>query len=448
MNNLPKIPLVAHGCRNLRGTTTVPGDKSISHRALMLATLADGHSTIQGLLEGDDVLCTAAAMSQLGARIKIDAQKMWQVRGVGVGKLQQPERVLNMGNSGTACRLLIGLVATHPLKCQFDGDASLRKRPMARVLDPLVSMGGTFFSREHGRLPLAVYGADRGASIDYTLPVASAQVKSALLLAALNTEGTTLIHEPTPTRDHTENMLQQAGVKLQREQVGQGYTLRITGPAKLTPQHFVVPADPSSAAFPLVAALLTPDSHITITGVCTNPRRTGVYRTLEKMGATLSFNNPRTSNGEPVADILAKTSVLRGVTIDDADVPDMIDEILILGIAAACAQGTTRFAGLAELRVKESDRLGLLAKNLAACGVDVQQEGDDLVIHGTGSPPRGGAMVETHMDHRIAMSFLVLGGVTPEPVMIDDSTFIGTSFPGFQSLMNSLGANIQAYAHN
>ncbi len=427
------------------GTARVPGDKSISHRALMLGALAVGETEIEGLLEGDDVRHTAGAMVALGATVEPGTDGgPWRVRGAGVGGLTEPDRVLDMGNSGTAARLLIGVVASHPITCFFTGDASLNRRPMARVTAPLERMGASFVGRAGGRLPLAVIGTDHPVPIEYRLPVASAQVKSAILLAGLNTPGTTTVIETHPTRDHGELMLRHFGARVTTEiLVGGALAVSVTGQPELTGCRVRVPADPSSAAFPAVAALLHPGAALTLTAVGVNPRRTGLYQTLQEMGADLRFENPRIEAGEPVADLQIRGSMLRGVDVPPERAPSMIDEYPVLAMAAACAEGTTRMFGLAELRVKESDRLAMVAHGLAACGVAVETGPESLFVHGTGHPPRGGGFIATAMDHRIAMSFLVLGTVSAEPVTIDDGSFIETSFPGFVDLMNRLGARIE-----
>ncbi len=442
MQQTPR-PLTSRRAGPLTGAITPPGDKSISHRALMLGAAATGKTVIHGLLEGEDVLNTAAAMRALGAHVVRHTDGVWHVTGCGIGQFKEPATTLDMGNSGTAARLLIGLLATHPITSKFDGDASLRKRPMGRVMDPLVLMGANFFSRDGGRMPLSVVGAAQPRPLTYRLPVASAQVKSAILLAALNTAGDTAVIEPTPTRDHSEIMLHQFGAKLDIHSESDG-ARRITlhGPAHLTGQTVHVPADPSSAAFPMVAALLCPGSTLTLHQVGMNPRRTGLFTTLQEMGADLTLTPAPGVAGEARATIQVRATALRGVDVPAERAPSMIDEYPILAIAAACATGTTRMRGLGELRVKESDRLAMVANGLKAAGVSVEIEGDDLIVHGTGAPPTGGCTITTAMDHRIAMSFLVLGMATPNPVTIDDSGFIDTSFPHFVQLMNDAGAKI------
>ena len=430
-------PLTSRRTGALRGRVTVPGDKSISHRALMLAALAIGETRISGLLEGEDVLRTAAAMSALGAIVAKDAPGTWRVSGVGIGGLQEPGDVLDMGNSGTAARLLCGLLAGHDLFAVLTGDASLRGRPMRRVTDPLAACGAQFWSREGGRLPLAIRGAREARPLDYTVPVASAQVKSALLLAALSAPGVTRVHEPEPTRDHTERMLEHFGATLTIEPAGTGRIIQLTGQPELMAAPIVVPADPSSAAFPLVAALIVPGSAVTVLGVGLNPLRTGLLTTLLEMGADLTVENERTEGGERVGDVTAQHGALQAVDVPASRAPSMIDEYPILAIAAAFAQGTTRMAGLSELRVKESDRLAATLALLRVNGIEATIEGDDLLVQG-GSVP-GGGLVQTHMDHRLAMSGLVLGLGAETPVTVDDHQFIDTSFPGFVALLRGLG---------
>lgn len=434
-------PLRARAGRALSGTVRVPGDKSISHRSLMLGALAIGETEIRGLLTGEDVMRTADAMRALGAGVEVGADGVWRVRGVGVGGLAEPSRVLDMGNSGTAVRLLMGLVATHPVTTVFTGDDSLVKRPMARVTAPLERMGATFVTRSGGRLPLAVVGTASPVPVTYRLPVPSAQVKSAILLAGLNAPGITTVVEAEPSRDHTELMLRHFGGEVTTERQEDGtLAVSVTGEVELRGRAVAVPADPSSAAFPAVAAVLRDGSEIVLSGVGTNPRRTGLYETLIEMGADIRFENERVEAGEPVADLRVRASRLKGVSVPPERAPAMIDEYPILAVAAACAEGTTVMTGLAELRVKESDRLAMIAAGLEACGVSVEAGADSLVVHG--GRPRGGASVATAMDHRIAMSFLVLGTVSAEPVTVDDGAFIDTSFPGFVALMTGLGADI------
>ncbi|HKM62249.1 MAG TPA: 3-phosphoshikimate 1-carboxyvinyltransferase [Acidisphaera sp.] len=428
--------------RPLAGEARVPGDKSLSHRALMFGALAVGETRIAGLLEGEDVLRTAAAMAALGAEVVQDGPGAWRVAGRGVGGLAEPDDVLDMGNSGTAARLLCGMLASHPLFAVLTGDASLRRRPMRRVIEPLSACGARFEAREGGRLPLAVVGAVDALPIEYRLPVASAQVKSAILLAGLNAPGITRVEEPEATRDHSENMLRHFGAEVGVETTGAGRIITLRGQPELFAADIVVPGDPSSAAFPMVAALLVPGSAIVLRGVGLNPLRTGLFATLREMGADISVEAERTEGAEPVGDVHVRHSALRGVDVPPGRAPSMIDEYPVLAAAAACASGVTRMRGLRELRVKESDRLSATAAMLSAAGVPVTIEDDDLFVEGNGRPPPGGATIATHMDHRIAMSALVLGQATDGPVTIDDGTFIDTSFPGFASLMAGLGATI------
>lgn len=438
-----KSSLSAQKSGPLTGAAVIPGDKSISHRALILGALAIGETTVTGLLEAEDVLNTAAAMRALGARLERDEGGTWHIHGIGIGGLGEPEEPLDMGNSGTAARLLIGLVSGHDISVRFTGDASLSKRPMQRIMTPLSQMGARFEARNGDKFPLTVYGARDTLGIEYRLPVASAQVKSAILLAGLNAAGNTSVIEETPTRDYTENMLRGFGVNVSRETLDDGAAkITVTGQQELTPCHIDVPADPSSAAFAVVAALITPGSDITLSNIGMNATRTGLYTTLIEMGGDITFENERLQGGEKVADLRVRYSPLKGITVPAARVPSMIDEFPILAVAASCASGTTKMSGLKELRVKESDRLAMMAKGLASCGVTLEEGHDTLVIHGTGKPPKGGAEIETALDHRIAMSFLVLGGVTENPVTIDDDSAIATSFPAFVELMNGLGTQI------
>jgi 3-phosphoshikimate 1-carboxyvinyltransferase len=428
----------------LHGRFPVPGDKSISHRALMFGALAIGETRITGLLTGEDVLRTAAAMQALGAEVQQDPDGGWRVAGRGVGGLTEPADVLDMGNSGTAARLLCGILASHPLFAVMTGDASLRGRPMRRVTDPLTACGARFAGRAGGRLPLAVEGARDAMPMDYTVPVPSAQVKSAVLLAGLNAQGITRVQEREATRDHSENMLRHFGATVAVELVGAGRVITLHGQPELRAADVVVPGDPSSAAFPLVAALLVPDSQVTLPSIGLNPLRIGLIATLIEMGADIRVENRRIEGGEPVGDLVVSHGTLRGVDVPPDRAPSMIDEYPVLAVAAACAAGTTRMRGLKELRVKESDRLAATAALLAANGAQLEIDGDDLVVHGTGRAPAGGGLVATHMDHRIAMAALVLGLATSAPVTVDDAGFIDTSFPRFVSLMNQAGADLAA----
>ncbi|MCI5061023.1 MAG: 3-phosphoshikimate 1-carboxyvinyltransferase [Alphaproteobacteria bacterium] len=443
MNQAPR-PFQSSLCPVLNGTAKIPGDKSISHRSLMLGGMAIGQTTISGLLEGEDVIRTADAMRAMGADIQKHDNGTWICHGVGIGGLREPDQVLDMGNSGTSTRLLMGLIGGHPITAQITGDTSLTKRPMNRVIKPLEMMGVEFTAREGGRLPLTLTGPEDLLPIEYRLPVASAQVKSAILLAGLCANGTTTVIEETPTRDHTENMLRAFGIEVDVQTLEDGaQAISVTGGKDLTATDIIVPSDPSSAAFPTVAALICEGSKITLSNILMNERRNGLYITLKEMGANIEFTNERMQAGEPIADLIIKgNQTLKGIDVPPGRVPSMIDEFPILAIAASCAEGTTHMTNLAELRVKESDRLLMMAKGLKACGVDLEMGEDSLTIHGTGKPPKGGAKIKTALDHRIAMSFLVLGCTTQKPVIIDDATPIHTSFPNFVELMSGLGANI------
>ena len=424
----------------LRGSVKVPGDKSISHRALMLSALAIGESLISGLLEGEDVLATAAAMRAMGAHIERTGDGDWTVHGVGVGGLIQPSGALDMGNSGTSTRLLMGLVASHRLTATFIGDASLSRRPMGRVIDPLSQMGAEFTASPGGTLPIMVRGLVPAVPISYRLPVASAQVKSAVLLAGLNIAGITEVIEPVPTRDHSERMLRGFGADVTVEVDAENVRhIRLMGEAELKPQEIEVPGDPSSAAFFIVAALITPGSEVTVTHVGMNPTRTGIYQMLQAMGADLTYANQREVGGEPVADITARHSILRGIEVPPDVAPSMIDEFPAFFVAASMAQGRTTTSGLDELRVKESDRLALMAAGLKAIGAQVEEREDGLIIEGTGGEAlEGGATVSSALDHRIAMSFAVAGQHCYRPVTVDDVSPIATSFPTFEVILSEL----------
>jgi len=436
-------PLEARSSAALGGEVRVPGDKSISHRALILGALAVGETRISGLLEGEDVLNTAKAMRALGATVTRNADATWSVRGVGVAGFAQPAAPLDFGNSGTGCRLVMGAVAGCPISATFDGDASLRQRPMRRILEPLELMGArTVSASEGGRLPLTLAGARDPIPIVYHSPVASAQIKSAVLLAGLSAPGITTVVEPEASRDHTELMLVHFGAEIVSTREGAyGRRIALTGQPELHGAPVVVPADPSSAAFPLVAALVVEGSDITLTDVMTNPLRTGLIATLREMGAQIEEGRARGDSGEPMAQLRVRASRLRGVEVPPERAPSMIDEYLVLAVAAAFAEGTTTMRGLKELRVKESDRLAATADMLRVNGVKVEIAGDDLIVEGRGHVP-GGGLVATHMDHRIAMSALVMGLAADAPVRIDDSTFIATSFPDFVPMMRRLGAEI------
>lgn len=433
-------PCISTRSNALAGNITVPGDKSISHRSLLLGSQIIGSVTIRGLLMGDDVMCTKAALAHLGVTITQTTHDEWQVQGVGIGGLRESSQPLDMGNSGTGARLLMGLVSSYPFTSFFYGDESLSSRPMNRVIIPLSQSGAQFVSRTGGRLPLSVTGRSSMLPIEYELPVASAQVKSAVLLAGLNIPGRTTVVEPVATRDHTERMLQHLGIAVERD----GTSISIMGQQAQSHQDIVidVPGDPSSAAFPIVAALLVPGSEITIRHICMNPLRTGLFTILQRMGADIEIRNERQSAGEPVADLTVRSSALKAVDVGADIAPSMIDEYPVLAVACAFASGESRMRGLSELRVKESDRLQAVIDGLNACGVEAYAEGDDLIVKGMAGTVEGGGTVTTHFDHRIAMSFLVMGLATEKPVMVDDSTAISTSFPRFINLMTGLGAFI------
>lgn len=437
--------LAARRSGPLTGSACVPGDKSISHRALILGALTVGETRISGLLEGADVLRTAEAVRAFGARATRMEDGIWSVLGVGVGGFAEPDSVLDFGNSGTGARLLMGAAAGQPITATFTGDASLRRRPMARIMQPLERMGARFVGREGGRLPITLVGAREPLPISYRLPVPSAQVKSAVLLAGLNAPGRTSVIETEPTRDHTERLLRHFGARVAVEDGPEGRVVALDGQPELAPAPIEVPGDPSSAAFPLVAALIVPGSEVIIENVCLNPLRAGLFDTLAEMGADIRIENRRDQGGEPVGDIAVMAGPLRAIEPPWKRAPSMIDEYPILAVAAACAEGRTVLRGLSELRVKESDRIAAMARGLAACGVPVEEFEDGLAIQGMGEGGRvrGGVCVETHMDHRIAMSFLVLGLAARAPVAVDDAAMIDTSFPGFAALMRGLGAALE-----
>lgn len=430
----------------LHGRITIPGDKSISHRALMLSALAVGTSRVTGLLEGHDVLATAAAMRAMGASIDRRDDGEWVIDGVGVGGLLQPRGAIEMGNSGTSTRLLMGLVASHPITVTFTGDASLSGRPMGRVIDPLSQMGADISASPGGRLPLMMRGLAPAIPLAYRLPMASAQVKSAVLLAGLNTPGVTEVIEPVPTRDHSERMLRGFGAELTVETAADGTRhIRLTGEAEFRPQTITVPGDPSSAAFFIVAALVVPGSDVTIANVGLNPTRAGLIEVLRQMGGDIELIDAREVGGEPVADLRVRHSALRGIDVDPAVAPSMIDEYPILFVAAALAEGRTVTTGLDELRVKESDRLAVMAAGLAAIGARVEESADGLVIDGTGGDALpGGATIAGHLDHRICMSFAIAGLASKAPVTIDDMEPVATSFPNFETLL----AQLQGRGHD
>src|SRR5579871_313439 len=437
-----RVPLTARRNGPLAGRLRVPGDKSISIRALILGALTVGETRVCGLLEGGDVLNTAKALAALGARIEKIGNGAWSIRGVGVGGFAEPADALDFGNSGTGCRLTLGAVAGCPITATFDGDASLRSRPMQRVLDPLERMGARALVSADGRLPLTLKGARDPIPIIFEPPVPSAQLKSATLLAGLSAPGETVVIEAEATRDHTEKMLTHLGAQIRVEPTANnGRRITLTGQPELEPRPIAVPSDPSSAASPLVAALVVPGSDIMLTGVMMNPLRIGLLTTLYEMGASIEKLDARNEGGEDVADLRVRAGTLRGVEVPAERAPAMIDEYPVLAVAAAFAEGSTKMRGLKELRVKESDRLAATAALLRNNGVEVEIDGDDLIVQGSGRAP-GGGVVTTHMDHRIAMSALVMGLASEKPVTIDDGGFIATSFPGFVELMRSLGADV------
>jgi len=438
------LPLQARRSDGLSGSVRVPGDKSISHRAVMLGALAVGETVIEGLLESADVIRTVQAMAALGARVERHQDGSWHVTGCGVGGFAQPEGAIDFGNSGTGVRLAAGLVATTPIRVIFTGDESLSRRPMGRIVEPLTRFGARIDTAPGGTLPMRIIGAADPVPVEYALPVPSAQVKSAVLLAGLNAPGETTVIEPMATRDHTERMLHAFGADIREEATEKGRRITVRGEKELKACAITVPGDPSSAAFPLAAAVICPSSVVTVENVLLNPTRTGLIETLHEMGAELRIVEPRNSGGEIIGNVMAAASSLKGVVVPARRAPSMIDEYPVLAAIAAFAEGTTRMEGLAELRVKESDRLTAVAEGLAACGVTVRAGDDWLEVDGTGGAPvPGGGVVRTHMDHRIAMAFLVLGLNAEEPVKVDDGEMIATSFPEFVPLMRGLGADIE-----
>lgn len=438
-------PMTSAKSGPLKGTASVPGDKSISHRSLIFGAMAVGETKITGLLEGQDVLDTAKAMRAFGATVTRHREGAWSVNGVGVGGFQEPVDVIDCGNSGTGVRLIMGCMATTAMTATFTGDASLRKRPMGRVTDPLSLFGAQAYGRKGGRLPMTIVGAANPVPVRYALPVASAQVKSAVLLAGLNAPGQTVVIEKEPTRDHSERMLLGFGATLVVEPSKEGNIITLTGQPELRPQTVAVPRDPSSAAFPVCAALIVEGSDIFVPGVSQNLTRNGLYLTLVEMGAEIEFQNPREEGGEPVADLRVRFSGnMKGIEVPPERAPSMIDEYPILSVVAAFASGKTVMRGVKELRVKESDRIDAMARGLEANGVKIEEDEDTLIVHGLGAGGMpGGATCATHLDHRIAMSFLVAGMAAKKPVAVDDASPIVTSFPIFESLMNGLGACIR-----
>ncbi|OWU70536.1 3-phosphoshikimate 1-carboxyvinyltransferase [Marinibacterium profundimaris] len=445
----PTIPMTSHPCGALTGEAEVPGDKSISHRALILGALSVGETRITGLLEGQDVLDTAKAMRAFGATVINDGPGAWTVQGVGVGGFAEPDQVIDCGNSGTGVRLIMGAMATSPIAATFTGDASLNKRPMARITDPLALFGAASHGRSGGRLPLTLVGAADPVPVRYTTPVPSAQVKSAVLLAGLNAPGQTVVIEKEATRDHTERMLEGFGAEITTDETDEGRVITLTGQPELKPQDITVPRDPSSAAFPVCAALIVPGSDVLVPGIGLNPTRAGLFYTLQEMGADLTFENMREEGGEPVADLRARYSPeMKGIAVPPERAASMIDEYPILSVVAAFAEGQTVMKGVKELRVKESDRIEAMATGLRAAGVTVEDGPDWWTV--TGSPKRGneggvtgGVTCASHLDHRIAMSFLILGMAADQPVSVDDGGPIATSFPIFEPLMSGLGADLR-----
>ncbi|NDW47167.1 3-phosphoshikimate 1-carboxyvinyltransferase [Ruegeria sp. PrR005] len=439
------IPMTSHPCGPLNGVAEVPGDKSISHRALILGAMAVGETRITGLLEGEDVLDTAKAMRAFGAEVTRHADGSWSVHGVGVGGFSEPDQVIDCGNSGTGVRLIMGAMATSPITATFTGDASLNKRPMARVTDPLALFGAKAVGRKGGRLPMTIVGAADPVPVRYAVPVPSAQVKSAVLLAGLNAPGQTVVIEKEATRDHSERMLAGFGAEVTVEDTNEGRVITLTGRPELKPQVIAVPRDPSSAAFPVCAALITPGSDVLVPGIGLNPTRAGLFTTLREMGADLTYENERTEGGEPVADLRARYSPdMKGITVPPERAASMIDEYPVLSVVAANAQGVTMMGGVKELRVKESDRIDAMARGLRANGVTVEEGDDWWAVHGLGiGKVPGGGTCESFLDHRIAMSFMVMGMGAAAPVSVDDGSPIATSFPIFEPLMGGLGAKVE-----
>jgi 3-phosphoshikimate 1-carboxyvinyltransferase len=439
------IPMTSHRSGPLSGVADVPGDKSISHRSLILGALSVGETVITGLLEGEDVLDTAKAMRAFGAEVTRDAAGVWHVHGVGVGGFAEPGHVIDCGNSGTGVRLIMGAMATSPITATFTGDASLNKRPMARVTDPLALFGAQAVGRSGGRLPMTIVGAAEPVPVRYVVPVPSAQVKSAVLLAGLNAPGQTVVIEREATRDHTERMLVGFGAEITTEETDEGRVITLTGQPELRAQTIVVPRDPSSAAFPVCAALIVPGSDVLVPNIGLNPTRAGLFATLREMGADLSYENLREEGGEPVADLRARFSPdLKGIEVPPERAASMIDEYPVLSVVAAYATGETVMRGVTDLRVKESDRIEAMAAGLRAGGVEVEDGPDWWIVQGRGhGHVPGGQTCASHLDHRIAMSFLVMGMASTAPVQVDDASPIATSFPIFESLMAQLGADIR-----
>lgn len=437
------IPMTSRKCGPLNGEAAVPGDKSISHRALIFGALAVGETKVTGLLEGEDVLDTAKAMRAFGATVTQHGPGEWSVNGVGVGGFAEPDNVIDCGNSGTGVRLIMGVMATQGINATFTGDASLNKRPMGRVTDPIALFGAQSVGRSGGRLPMTIVGATEPVPVEYTVPMPSAQVKSAVLLAGLNAPGQTVVIEKEATRDHTERMLEGFGAEISVEETEEGRRITLTGQPELKPQVISVPRDPSSAAFPTCAATIVPGSEVFVPGVSQNLTRNGIYTTLVEMGADITFENERLEGGEPVADLRVRYAETHGIEVPPARAASMIDEYPVLSVVAALSTGKTVMRGVKELRVKECDRIDAMARGLRACGVTVEEDEDTMIVHGMGpGGVPGGATCESFLDHRIAMSFMVLGMATQNPVSVDDGTPIATSFPVFEDLMKTLGAQI------
>ncbi len=441
------IPMTARKSPPLKGVAQIPGDKSVSHRSLILGALCVGETRISGLLEGQDILDTAKAMTAFGANVERVGDGDWVVNGVGVGGFAEPEDVIDCGNAGTGVRLIMGAMATCPITATFTGDASLRSRPMGRILDPLMLFGAQSVGRTGGQLPLTLVGAREPVPVRYTSPHASAQIKSAVLLAGLNTPGETVLIEHEKTRDHSERMLRGFGAEIETVKTAEGYQITLQGQPELKPQTIAVPRDPSSAAFPVAAALIVEGSDILVPNIGLNPTRAGLLTTLSEMGADISFENVRTEGGEPVADLRVRASALQGIEVPPDRAPSMIDEYPILSVVAAFACGKTVMRGIKELRVKECDRIDAMARGLETMGVTIEEGEDFLIVHGQNGDVAGGGTAQTHLDHRIAMSFLCMGLATQKPVSVDDGGAIATSFPIFEDLMAGLGAAIQRDNH-
>lgn len=439
------IPMTSCACGPLNGHAEVPGDKSISHRSLILGALSVGETKISGLLEGQDVLDTAKAMRAFGAEVTDLGEGNWSVHGVGVGGFAEPENIIDCGNSGTGVRLIMGVMATSPITATFTGDASLNGRPMARVIDPLAEFGCQSVGRKGGRLPMTLVGAADPVPVRYVVPVPSAQVKSAVLFAGLNAPGKTVVIEKEVTRDHTERMLAGFGAEITIEETDEGRVITLTGQPELKPQTIAVPRDPSSAAFPVCAAIIVPGSDVLVPGIGLNPTRAGLFTTLREMGADLTYENEREEGGEPVADLRARFSPdLHGIEVPVERAASMIDEYPVLSVVASFASGKTHMPGVKELRVKESDRIDAMATGLRANGVEVDEGPDWWSVHGLGhGNVKGGATCVSHLDHRIAMSFMIMGMAASNPVSLDDGGPIATSFPIFEGLMGGLGADIR-----